>query len=148
MADHVKVLFVFMLIVVWLGFRANSGPSMDPELQKVFANAPNAADSHAVCRRLSDVTASMASKIDTDGRKEQPTIRTGRQLDDYRRAWIAEYEAGLFSHKVPGLNKAIGSFLDARAGDDPGELTPAKRAAWVKAYYDLSSNLRSIDRSY
>ena len=40
--------------------------------------------------------------------------------------------------KHPLAREAIGAYLDAKAGQAGGKLTPASRAAWVEAFREIS----------
>jgi hypothetical protein len=146
--NHIKLMVVVLLVLLWLGFRAAPLPNHDKELRKVFVSAPNRAESQDCCRHLAKVSGAISQAIDEDSKQADPDLKSGAQLDDMRRRWLKQDRPNGYEKTVPGIGKAVGNYLKARAGDDPGELTNAKRAAWVKAYGDLSQELTGISRSY
>lgn len=147
MSDNVKVFLIVLLIVVWLGFRAKPHRA-DPALLKPFIEAHNQAIARHTALRMSKVAADFSAMIKEDGDLSTPDIASGAQLEDIRRKFTRKYEGARFEDNVPGLGEAIKNFLEARADNDPGELTPAKRKRWVKAYSDLSEQLKIVSQSF
>jgi hypothetical protein len=97
---------------------------------------PSAAMDAAITAGL---TAELADELEWDGTQQDPVVKTGQAVEMLRtRARELRCAGEALGTKHPLAREAIGAFLDAKAGQAGGNLTPASRAAWVEAFREIS----------
>jgi hypothetical protein len=140
--EHVAIGIVLVGIIAAVLSGRPSVPTPAPPapgelvLRGLFVG-PTAADDAAV---FAGITGELAAVLEYDGGLPGgPRITTGEQLQQLRSAARDARMAGVsLGARQPAVRDAIGAFLDAKAGNDPGALSPAARSAWVSAFREVS----------
>jgi len=128
-------------VAAWhLGSPVTPGPGPEPapgplDLRGLFVG-PTGAEDAAVVAAL---TGELADEIAWDGRQEDPVFKTGVALDELRqRARQLRCRGVSIGQRQPQARDAIARHLEAAVGNSGGPLDEAQRAAWVKAFTDIS----------
>lgn len=104
------------------------------DLRGLFVG-PTAADDAAA---FSSLCLELADKIEVDAMRPEPRIKTGVAIEDLR---VAAREARMNGESLgarqPRVRDAVHKFLDEKAGDHGGPLTPESRSAWVAAFREV-----------
>lgn len=110
-----------------------------PDLTAAFAQTSNTSQAAADARQFAALCASLADMMEYDGKRTEPRLLTGVQMDDLRR-WAREYlqVGSSFGSRYPRLPELVGGYLDEKLGKSGGPVTPESRAAWVAAHRQLS----------
>lgn len=88
---------------------------------------------------LGHATNWLADYLEADGARPDPKYVSGGQVEDLRVElcwWITEGK--MFGAQYPALGPAIGGHLEAIVGPESTDLTPDTRAAWVRAFREIS----------
>lgn len=110
-------------------------PALEIDLSGAF-QGPRAADDAAL---LAEMTGAVADMIEWDGSQPEPMLTTGRALDQLRtrtREFLCRGES--IGERNPRVRQIVGDFLESHLGTSGGSVTPEQRAAWVKAYREVS----------
>lgn len=134
------------LVLIALGLWATSSPEMSPAppqppsgslVLKPLFYGPTAYEDSVI---LSSLTAEIADKIEQDGLRDNPRLKTGAAFDDLR---VAAREARLggqsIGNRQPKVRDAISRYLEDTVGVFGGEVTAEMRAKWVSAFRDISN---------
>lgn len=128
------------VMFAWPATEDDHGPAPPPapaslSLKGKFVG-PSAAMDAAITAGL---TAELADELEWDGTQSEPAIATGAAVEMLRtRARELRCAGETLGAKHPLAREAIGAYLDAKAGQAGGKLTPASRAAWVEAFREIS----------
>lgn len=131
------------LVGAYLVFGAQAGPSPikpeGPDLTAAFSQTSSTAQATMDARQFAALCSSLADMMEYDGKRSEPRLLTGVQMDDLRR-WSREYlqTGSSFGSRYPRLPELVGSYLDEKIGKSGGPVTPESRAAWVSAHRQLS----------
>jgi hypothetical protein len=94
--------------------------------------ATDAAISAALLGELADI-------VEWDGTQPTPRLSTGASIDDLRRTARELRTRGVsLGARQPAVRDEIKRFLDSQVGTDGGPIDATRRAAWVKAFRDVS----------
>lgn len=126
------VLAAVLLLPSW-----HSGPEPQPEpdipfsLRGEFTGASASADAAIVGALLTE----LADEIEYDGKQPEPSIRTGLQIDQLRKAArLLRCRGESIGDRQVRARDKIASYLDEHVGNDGGPLTEQSRGAWVSAF--------------
>lgn len=118
---------------------APPAPALEIDLSSAF-QGPTAAEDAAALASMADAIADM---IEWDGAQPEPMLKTGRALDQLRtRTRQFMFKGESLGERHPKMRQIVGDFLVAHLGEDGGEITPEKRAAWSSAYRDIARSAR------
>lgn len=107
-------------------------PPAGPDLRKAFAANDNRAEAAAHARTFAAICGSVADYLEYDGTREQPLIKTGVQVDEFRRALRQTRTRGWsFLAKYPDLGRSLEDFLTQQLGTSGGPIDKAQRDKWV-----------------
>lgn len=80
----------------------------------------------------------LADEIEWDGSQSEPSLVTGAQVDQLRKAArVLRCRGESIGDRQPAARDKIAAYLEIHAGTDGGPLTPESRAAWVSAFRDV-----------
>lgn len=123
-------------------------PTPDPvpveglDLRGTFVG-PQAASDAAALAALCD---ELAASVEWDAEQATPVITSGVAFDDFRvRLREILMRGDSIGARQPKARDAIAAYLDAKAGNSGGPLTPAQRSKWVAAYRDIA---RAAEAAY
>jgi len=102
--------------------------------------AEDAAVVAALCGELAD-------EIQWDGRQEEPAFRSGVALDELRqRARELRCRGVSIGQRQPAARDAIAAHLTAAVGESGGPIDQEQRAAWVRAFREISEAAADVTR--
>lgn len=105
---------------------------------------PTAADDAAILSALCD---ELALIIEADGKREQPRLKTGVQLDELRVAARENRTRGVsIGARQPKVRDAIDKFLTDSVGVSGGPVTAEQRAKWSDAFHEIAKAAGSVTR--
>jgi hypothetical protein len=80
----------------------------------------------------------LADEIEYDGSLSEPSIITGSQIDQLRKAArLLRCRGESIGDRQPAARDKIATYLEAHVGTDGGPLTPELRSLWVSAFRDV-----------
>jgi hypothetical protein len=98
---------------------------------------PTAAADRATMGHL---CAGLADALDDDGRRAEPRVRSGTQLEELRvAARDLRMRGESIGERQPAARQAIGDYLDREAGKSGGPLDADGRQRWVKAFRGVAA---------
>lgn len=123
-------------------------PLNAPDLQAVFAEAPDQRAAKAHAHRLAEICAAAAEMVEFDGTREKPRFHNGEQIIEMRSV-VRELLAknGSYGTLYPKLGPTVGKFFEDRIGEFDQELTPIIRDRWVGALQDAAAGFDYASKS-
>jgi hypothetical protein len=116
-------------------------PPTGPDLVKAFATNDNRSEAAQHAHTFSCICASIADYLEYDGTRSEPLLKTGVQIDDFRRGLRQTRTRGWsFIAKYPELSKAVEAHLQQELGSGGGPLDAASRAKWISAMRQLQTS--------
>lgn len=105
-----------------------------------FRTSPNG---HAHALEFAAILEAIADRIEWDGQRENPRLKTGVQIDDFSRL-LREFETmgWSFLRDYPAIKGIVKKELDQSVGVSGGPITPERRAKWVASLRKLSDAAR------
>lgn len=101
---------------------------------------PTAAQDAAIVAALTD---ELARKIDEDGRKPEPRLKTGVQFDELRVIARDSRTSGVsIGERQPRVAEEIHHYMSEAVGVSGGPVSPEQRAKWVTALFEVSREAR------
>lgn len=118
----------------WLGKSSSKVPEIPPVPAEIVLRGqfigPTAAQDAAMLSALCD---ELAVLIEEDGRKSQPRLTLGLQLEELRAvAREGRMRGESMAARQPHARKIIGDYMTQKLGVDPGEIK--NRGDWVTAF--------------
>ncbi len=125
--------------VSWLASQPATAPDAAPDSPiRLEWSGPTAAADRATMGHL---CAGLADALEDDGRRPEPRVRSGTQLEELRVAARDLRMRGVsIGERQPAARQAIGDYLDREAGKSGGPLDADGRARWVKAFRAVASS--------
>ncbi len=125
--------------VSWLASQPAAAPDAAPDSPlRLEWSGPTAAADRATMGHL---CAGLADALEDDGRRAEPRVRSGSQLEELRVAARDLRMRGVsIGDRQPAARQAIGDYLDREAGKSGGPLDADGRARWVKAFRGVASS--------
>lgn len=112
-----------------------------PDLLTAFRETDTPAKASDDARNFAELCNELATAIEYDAAKPEPTIRTATQLANLRMiARDTMLEGKSFGMYYPRLGGEIKTYLDAKVGVDGGPLSDSKRRDWITAYRQLAKS--------
>lgn len=109
----------------------DSGPL---SLRGEFTGATASEDASIIGSLLNE----LADEIEWDGSQSEPSLRSGVQVDQLRKAArTLRCRGESVGERQPKARDKIAAYLEQHVGVDGGPLTPESRAAWVSAFRDV-----------
>jgi hypothetical protein len=107
-------------------------PPAGPDLRPAFAANDNRREASQHAHVFATICGTLADYIEDDGKREGPLIKTGVQVDEFRRSLRQTRTRGWsFLAKYPDLSRALEDHLTTQLGTSGGPLDAAQRAKWV-----------------
>ncbi len=124
-------------VVTWLG-QSSPSPAPGPDAPFVASfTGPTAAEDRALMGHL---CASLADAIEQDGKRPEPRVRSGLQVEELRTVARDGRTRGVsIGERQPEARRAIGDYLDREAGKSGGPLDADGRARWVRAFRGVAA---------
>lgn len=123
------------------------GPTPTPtpapvvDLLAAFRANPSTEQARKHASDFGELCKSLADGVEYDGRKPEPRIKTGVQMDDLRITTREQQMQGWsFSSIYPQLGPTIDGYMQEHVGTNGGPLDSAQRARWVAAFRGLSDS--------
>lgn len=92
---------------------------------------------------ISALTDELARIMESDGRRAEPRLKTGVQLDELRVIARENRTKGVsIGDRQPKVRDEIHHYLDEAVGISGGPVTTAQRAKWVDAMFEISREAR------
>ena len=125
-------------LISWVGSSPSPSPAPGPDAPfAVSFVGPTAAEDRALMGHL---CASLADAIEQDGKRPEPRVRSGLQVEELRTVAREGRTAGVsIGDRQPDARRAIGDYLDREAGKSGGPLDAAGRDRWVKAFRGVAA---------
>lgn len=109
-------------------------PPAGPDLRAAFATNDDRAAAAAHAHLFGTICDSLADYLEYDGTRPQPLLKTGVQIDEFRRSLRQTRTKGWsFLTQYPGLDKPLDAHFTAAVGTSGGPITGETRAKWVIA---------------
>lgn len=124
--------------ISWLGSSPSPSPAPAPDAPfAVSFVGPTAAEDRAL---MGNLCASLAASLEQDGRRPEPRVRSGLQVEELRTVAREGRTAGVsIGDRQPDARRAIGDYLDREAGKSGGPLDADGRARWVRAFRGVAA---------
>jgi hypothetical protein len=126
------VLAALLMLPTW-----HSAPEPEPQpdlpfsLRGEFTGSSASQDAATVGALLSEI----ADEIEYDGKQQEPSIRTGLQIDQLRKAArLLRCRGESIGDRQVRARDKIAAYLDEHVGNDGGPLTEQSRGEWVSAF--------------
>ena len=132
-----------VLVVGYFLLNGAKGPLLPrpdgPDLTAAFSQSNSSSQASTDARQFAALCSSLADMMEYDGKRQEPRLLTGVQMDDLRR-WSREYlqTGSSFGSRYPKLPELVGTYLDEQLGKSGGPLTPESRSKWVATHRQLS----------
>jgi hypothetical protein len=98
---------------------------------------PTAAADRATMGHL---CSAIADALEDDGRRAEPRVRSGTQLEELRvAARDLRMRGESIGERQPAARQAIGDYLDREAGKSGGPLDADSRRRWVQAFRGVAA---------
>jgi len=118
-------------------------PDSPVNLRGLFVGPDAAADAATTAGLIGE----LADKIEIDGQKAEPRLKTGVAFDDLRTAARdVRCNGQTLGSKHPRVRDAIKAHLNAAVGDSGGEVDADRRARWVQALRDIEAAAEAAAR--
>jgi hypothetical protein len=89
---------------------------------------------------MGHLCAGLADALDDDGRRAEPRVRSGTQLEELRvAARDLRMRGESIGDRQPAARQAIGDYLDQQAGKSGGPLDAESRRRWVAAFRGVAA---------
>jgi hypothetical protein len=89
---------------------------------------------------MGHLCAGLADALDDDGRRAEPRVRSGTQLEELRvAARDLRMRGESIGDRQPAARQAIGDYLDREAGKSGGPLDADGRQRWVEAFRGVAA---------
>lgn len=132
-------LVLLLVFLLWSPLRRDDNPTPVPDsgplsLSGAF-KGPTASDDAAT---VGNLLLELADEIEWDGNQTEPSIRTGAQIDQLRKAArVLRCRGESIGERQPVARDKIAEYLVTHVGEDGGPITPTSRAAWVSAFREV-----------
>lgn len=111
----------------------------DPDLTAAFAESSSPDQARIDALHFSAICRLIADKLEWDGKQEWQLIRTGVELDEFRRGCRhIQLNGSTYGETYPTLAEEVGRYFDSHVGVSGGPLTPEQRAEYVSAFRAIS----------
>ncbi len=118
-----------------------SPPPGGPSLVEAFRTNDDRREAVQHARVFATICGSLADYLEYDGSRPQPLIKTGVQIDEFRRGLRQTRTKGWsFLTTYPELGPAVEQFLTREVGTSGGPLTPEQRQKWIAAMRQLEQS--------
>lgn len=134
----ILLLVALLLVPVWADKEEPPSPEpMQFSLRGVFHGPTASSDAGLVGALLCE----LADELEYDGSQPEPSIRTGAQVDQIRKAArVMRCRGESIGDRQPAAREKIAARLESVVGTDAGALTAGSRADWV-------AGLREVGRA-
>lgn len=126
---------------VWFGGDSPAPPTprpAGPDLVPAFRTNDDRAQARQHARTFGTICGSLAEYLEYDGTRSDPLLKTGVQIDDFRRGLRQTRMKGWsFLIQYPDLGPAVDAFLTQELGTKGGKFSAEQRAEWVAAMRQL-----------
>jgi hypothetical protein len=107
-------------------------PPAGPDLRSAFATNDNRREARQHAHVFATICGTLADYIEDDGKRPEPLMKTGVQVDEFRRGLRQTRTRGWsFLAKYPDLGKSLEDHLTSQLGTSGGPLDASQRAKWV-----------------
>jgi hypothetical protein len=134
-------------LAFWLNQKPEVQPAPKPNVPVAIdlSGSFDGPDAAVDCAIVAAMASEIADVIEWDGMQSEPLLTTGVALDQMRTRTREFLCKGVsLGEKYPLLRQKVASYLDEQVGNDGGELTPAARDKWVKAYRDIARSASAV----
>jgi hypothetical protein len=115
-------------------------PPSGPNLVEAFKTNDNRGEARQHAHQFATICSSLAEFIEYDGTRSEPLIKTGVNIDEFRRGLRQTRTKGWsFLTKYPSLEKELETYLTAQVGTSGGPVDKPQRDKWVAAMRTLSA---------
>jgi hypothetical protein len=116
-------------------------PPAGPDLVKAFRANDNRAEARQHARTFAAICGSVADYLEYDASRSEPLIKTGVQVDEFRRALRQTRTRGWsFLAKYPELGPALEDHLTKQLGTGGGPIDKTQRDKWVAAMRQVQAS--------
>lgn len=155
----VPLLLLAAVVALFLGQGCQPTPSPlvptpqpvgGPDMVRAFSANDNRVEAMAHCHALETILDTAADVLEYDGKLQEPRIKTGVQLEEFRRALRENRMKGFsFGFRYPDLKVELEGYLDRAAGTSGGPLDFAPdgkpldtRQKWIQAFRTAAASCR------
>jgi hypothetical protein len=115
-------------------------PPAGPDLVDAFSTNDDRAAARTHAHLFATICDSLADYLEYDGTRPQPLLKTGVQIDEFRRAIRQTRTKGWsFLVQYPRLEAPLEAHFTAAVGTSGGPVTPEQRAKWVTALRQVAA---------
>lgn len=112
-----------------------------PDLGAAFRTNDDRAEARQHARVFATICGSLADYLEYDGSRTQPLIKTGVQIDEFRRGLRQTRTKGWsFLTTYPELGPAVEQFLTREVGTSGGPISAEQRQKWITAMRQLAAS--------
>lgn len=110
-----------------------------PDLLAAFERADRPREAAVDARDFGCLCQAIAERLRYDGRRPDPQLRTGVQLDNFRILTRDVFTEGAqFGQRYPHLAEVAGAYLERELTSDGGAVSDERRRKWISAFESLA----------